>query len=70
MRDYGLMTTNPFALSYYHNDKNRDGSHTLEVNRELKFLYRVYIHRGDAKEGRVADAFNNYTNPPEIEEVE
>lgn len=68
VRDYGLMTANPFALSYYYNDKSRDGSHTLERNRELKFSYRVYIHRQDAQEGKVAEAFHNYLNPPEIEE--
>lgn len=68
VRDYGLMTANPFALSYYYNDKSRDGSHTLERNRELRFSYRVYIHRQDAKEGKVAEAFHNYLNPPEIKE--
>ncbi len=68
VRDYGLMTANPFALSYYHDDKNRNGSHTLEANKELKFSYRVYIHRGNTKEGKVSNAFNNYINPPEVSE--
>ncbi len=70
VRNYGLMTANPFALSYYYQDKNRDGAHVLEANRELKFSYRVYIHRGDTTEGKVADAFHNYINPPEMEEVQ
>ncbi len=67
VRDYGLMTANPFALSYYYNDKSRDGSHTLEANKEFNFSYRIYIHKGDAKEGKVADNFNNYVNPPEVD---
>lgn len=67
VRDYGLMTANPFALSYYYDDKTRDGSLTLAAGGELKFCYRIYIHRGDAGEGKVADAFHNYVNPPEVE---
>lgn len=68
VRDYGLMTSNPFALSDYYNDKSRDGSHTLGRGGELRFSYRVYIHRQAAKEGKVAEAFHNYINSPEIEE--
>jgi len=68
VRDYGLMTANPFALSYYYDDKSRNGSHTLEANRELKFSYRVYIHRGNTKESKVANAFHNYIDPPEVAE--
>ena len=68
VRDYGLMTSNPFALSYYYNDKNRDGSHTVEANKELKFCYRIFVHRKDAKGAKVSDAFNNYISPPQIEE--
>ena len=67
VRNYGLMTANPFALSHYYDDKNRDGSHTVEANKEFKFSYRIYIHKGDAQEGNVAESFNNYINPPEVE---
>ncbi len=67
VRNYGLMTANPFALSYYYNDKNRNGSHTVEANKEFKFSYRIYIHKGDAQEGNVAESFNNYISPPEVE---
>lgn len=66
VRNYGLMTANPFALSYYHNDKNIDGSYILEAGRELKFCYRVYIHRGNAQEGRVAEAYNNYVSLSQV----
>jgi len=67
VRNYGLMAANPFALSHYYNDKTRNGSHTVEANKEFKFSYRIYIHRGDAKEAKIADAFNNYINPAEVE---
>ncbi|HIE43950.1 MAG TPA: hypothetical protein EYP78_04040 [Candidatus Omnitrophica bacterium] len=69
VRNYGLMTANPFALSYYYNDKTKDGSHTLETGKKLKFCYRLYLHRGYAKEGRVSEAFHDYINPPEVDEV-
>ncbi len=62
VRNYGLMTSNPFALSYYYDDKSKDGSHTLKAGEELKFSYRVYMHEGDAKEGKVAEAFEEYIN--------
>ena len=68
VRDYGLMTSNPFALSYYYDDKDRNGSHTVEANKEFKFCYRIFIHRGDTKEASIPEAFNNYANPPEIAE--
>jgi len=60
------MTANPFALSYYYDDKNRNGSHAVEAGQDLIFRYRVFIHKGDTKEAGVAGAFNNYINPPEI----
>ncbi len=66
VRNYGLMAANPFALSHYYNDKARNGSHTVEANQEFKFSYRVYIHRGDAREGNVAESFNDYINPVEV----
>ncbi len=58
------MTANPFALSHYYNDKTRNGSHTVEANKEFKFCYRIYIHKGDAQEGNVGESFNSYISPP------
>lgn len=66
VRNYGLMTANPFALSYYYDDPGRDGSYVLSSGKNLIFRYRLFVHPGSAKEGRVSEAYHNYINPPEV----
>jgi hypothetical protein len=66
VRNYGLMTANPFGLSHFHNDKTRDGSHVLEAGRTLTFRYRVYCHAGTAAEGAVAARYHDFINPPAV----
>ncbi len=66
VRNYGLMTANPFALSYYYNDPGRDGSYVLSSGKNLLFRYRLFVHSGDAKEGKVSEAYHNYINPAEV----
>jgi len=66
VRNYGLMTANPFALSYYYHSSEYDGSYTLLANKGLVFRYRLLVHPGNAAEGRVKEAYHNYINPPEI----
>ncbi len=67
VRNYGLMTANPFALSAYRNDPSRDGSHVVKAGEELAFSYRVYIHDGDAVAGGVGQRYHGYINPPLVE---
>jgi len=66
VRDYGLMTANPFGLSHFWNDKTKDGSYTLPAGQTLRFAYRIYLHPGDAAKGRVREKFLNYLFPPAI----
>lgn len=68
VRDYGLMTTNSFALSYsyYYNDPKRNDSYILFSGKNLVFRYRLFVHSGDAKEGKVTEAHHNYINLPKI----
>jgi hypothetical protein len=66
VRDYGLMTANPFGLSHFWNDKSQDGSYTLPANATLRFAYRIYLHQGDASKGRAREKFLNYVAPPII----
>ena len=68
IRDYGLFAANPFALSYYYGDKQRNGSHTIKKGSTFPFAYRVYIHKGDTDYGKVGQAYHNYVNAPEIVE--
>ena len=58
VRDYGLMAVNSFYFS--------GESYKILPKQELKFLYRVYIHPGGAKEGEVQEGYLNYIHPPLI----
>jgi len=66
VRDYGLMTANPFGLSHFLNDKARDGSHVLAAGQALTFRYRVYCHAGTTAEGAVAVRYHDFVNPPQV----
>ncbi len=67
VRDYGLMAANPFALSYYTGNPHKRGDHLLARGEHLRFYFRLYIHRGDASAGKVAERYHDYINPPEVE---
>jgi hypothetical protein len=64
VRDYGLMTANPFGLSHFLNDKTADGSHQMEAGARLTFRYRVYCHAGSTEAGAVATRYHDFVNPP------
>jgi hypothetical protein len=61
VRTYGLFAANPFGLhDFAGGDKNVDGKHTVEKGNALTLKYRVLFHKGDEKEGRVAEAFEEF----------
>jgi hypothetical protein len=66
VRNYGLMTANPFGLSHFLNDRLRDGSHTLAAGGSLTFRYRVYGHAGSAAEAAIATRYHDFVNPPAV----
>lgn len=66
VRDYGLMTANPFGLSYYYKDKSRDGSLRLPAGERITFRYRVVVHEGDAAEGRIREHYAAFAYPPAV----
>lgn len=63
VRNYGLMTANPFGHSYYYKDEGRDGSLRVEAGQSLEFRYRVFIHDGNADDGRMAERFADFAYP-------
>jgi len=67
VRNYGLMTANPFGLSHFHADKARDGSHRVGHHEVFPFAYRVYFHAGDTWQGKVAEKFLDHMAPPQVE---
>ena len=68
VRDYGLMTANPFALSEYYGDPNRNGSHVVKAGETFPFAYRLFIHDGDALQANVAETYHGFINPPAVGE--
>ncbi len=59
VRTYGLFAANPFGLSDFTNGKEQ-GEYTLPAGETLHLRYRVLLHKGDEREGRVAEAFSAY----------
>ena len=59
-RGYGLFAVNPFGEHDFYNDKARDGSITIPAGGTLVLRYRVLIHPGDAREAKVAEAYQRY----------
>lgn len=63
VRNYGLFAANPFAEHEFDGDASHPVSYTLPKGEEIVLRYRVLLHRGDEKQGRVAEAFAQYAKP-------
>jgi len=53
VRAYGLMTANPFGLSYFTGEEGIDGSHTWHAGQAVEFRYRLLLHLGDAEQADI-----------------
>lgn len=69
VRAYGLMTANCFGLSHFTGDKAQNGAWDLASGEERSFRYRLYVHPGDAQEGRVKDCWLDFAYPPDARPV-
>jgi hypothetical protein len=70
VRDYGLMTANPFGTSTFEGEAGgKRGEYTLKAGQTLRLRYRVLLHRGDASAGRVAEAWDAFAKPATAREV-
>ncbi|MCY4403363.1 MAG: PmoA family protein [Candidatus Poribacteria bacterium] len=67
VRNYGLMGSNIFGSGTFERDKSKDGSYILKEGGEMHFRFRVLIHAGDATEGKVAQKYHDFINPPTVE---
>jgi hypothetical protein len=63
VRDYGLMTANPFGESHFIGPE-RDGSFVLAADCCATFRYRVLLHVGGARKGAVGQRYLNWIFPP------
>ena len=59
-RAYGLHSINPFGLHDFLNDKNQDGSLTLQPGEHVRFRYRVVVHPG-VSAARLAELYKQYS---------
>jgi len=67
VRTYGLFAANPFGLHEFLNRSSTEGAHTLQPGTSIVLRYRVVLHKGDEKTGRIAEEFAAYaqTRPGE-----
>lgn len=70
VRNYGLMTANPFGLSYFRAPEEVDGSYELPAGETVRFRYGIYVHAGDAEEGAVGRRYLDWIHPPQVTVME
>jgi hypothetical protein len=61
VRTYGLFAANPFGLKDFTDGKLKGGAYTIATGKTMNLRYRVYLHRGDEQKGKVAEAFDAYS---------
>lgn len=66
IRDYGLYTANPFGLSDFTGNKEKDGSRTYKKGQTAEFNYRILLHKDDTKTAGVAEQWTLYSDPPKF----
>lgn len=66
VRDYGLMTANCFAWQHYNPDAGLRGDMVFKKGSKTTWRYRLYLHRGGAREGRVSNRFLDFFSPPKV----
>jgi hypothetical protein len=61
-RNYGLLAANPFGRekSGFPDMKGKTTLVTLDKGEHLKLRYGMYLHSGDEKAGKVAEAFQEF----------
>jgi Methane oxygenase PmoA len=57
-RGYGLFAANPFGLKMF--GEAKPGDYMLKKGDTMTFRYRVIFHKGDEREGHIAEAFAKY----------
>ncbi len=70
VRSYGLFTANCWGYSYFTGDQSKRGDYTMPQGGSLQFVYRVYVHAGDAGEAKVGDRWFDFAFPPKATVVE
>ena len=61
VRPYGLFTANPFGVHYFESKPKGTGDLTIKAGESVTFRYRLYFHKGDEKQAKVAEYYSEYT---------
>lgn len=64
VRTYGLFAANPFGLHDFQRSDDVNGTYTIPPGESITLRYRVLLHRGDERQGRVEGAFKAYAEQP------
>lgn len=64
-RDYGLLAANPFGrkVAAFPASKDRTDEFKLAKGASTTFRFAIFAHDGDAKAGKVAEAYSAYAKP-------
>ena len=60
VRTYGLFAANPFGVHNFEGKPAGTGDIVIAAGESLTFRYRLYFHKGDEKEGKVAEHYRAY----------
>jgi hypothetical protein len=60
-RDYGLIAANPFGIHEFEKKEKGAGDMTIKSGEKVTFKYRFLFHKGDVKEGKIAEKFEAWT---------
>lgn len=60
VRDYGLFAVNPFGVHDFENKPAGTGDFKIPAGESRTFKYRFYFHKGDEKQGGVAEHYRQY----------
>ena len=61
VRDYGLFAVNPFGIHDFENKPAGTGDLVIPAGQSVTFKYRFFFHKGDEKQGKVAEHYRDYT---------
>lgn len=64
VRNYGLMTANPFGVSYFTDNWANNGSFIIRKGASSRWMYRVVVHLNTATEDAIADLYQDYIHAP------
>jgi len=62
VREYGLFAANPFGVSYFEKKERGTGDLVVPAGESVTFKWRFYFHKGDEKQGKVAEHYREYAS--------